>query len=269
MLTPEQVVKDIKSVRVQGAREIAIYALNFLQNFAKKNGFGLKLEVVAMMLEEARPTAVVLHNALEIVKKEKKLSTIAKLLKQLETSKNEIAKVGSRIVKRNSKILTHCHSGEALAIIENSKNKKISVIATETEPLEQGIKTVKELAKNKIPVTLITDSSVAHFMKDVDEVILGSDAIRKEGIVNKIGTLQVALAAKEFKKPFYVVGNSLKFDTRKKLVIEERPPKEVHPKLKGVKIRNPAFDLVPWKYVSAVVTEKGIFKPGKIVRMLK
>ncbi len=269
MLTPERAVENIKSVRIQGANEIAIYSLKFLKAFARKNGFGLKFDVASMMLENTRPTAVVLHNVLEIVKKKKNVKAIDDLVSRLENSKKKIGTVGSGIVKKNYTLLTHCHSGEALSVIENSKNKKISVIATETEPLEQGIKTVKELAKRKIPVTLITDSAVAHFIREVDAIIIGSDSIRKEGFANKVGTLQIAVLAKEFKKPFYVVGNTLKFDRRKIFKIEERPAREVYRKLRGVKIRNPAFDIVPWNYVKAVITERGIFSPQKISRMLK
>ena len=269
MLSTAKAVENIKSVKVQGARQIALYALKFLKGFAKKNGFGLKFEVASMLLENARPTAVVLHNALQIVNKKKNMKTLDSLIKQLETSKEKIGRVGSKIVKNNSKILTHCHSSEVMSVLTNSKKKKILVIATETRPIFQGITTVKELAKEKIPAILIVDSAAGHFIKAVDSVIVGSDAIRKEGVVNKVGTLQIALLAKEFKRPFYVVGNTLKFDRRKALKIEERPANEVHEKIEGVKIRNPAFDIVPWKYVTAVITEKGIFKPEKIVRMLK
>ena len=164
--------------------------------------------------------------------------------------------------------MTHCHSGEAMAVIKHAwkKGKKISVIATETEPLEQGIRTVKELAREKIPVTLITDSAVAHFIKDVDMVVVGTDAIRlvpPYGVVNKIGTLNLTLAAKKYKKPFYVVGNILKIDKRKKFVIEERPPTEVYQKIKGVKIRNPSFDLVSFPLITKIVTERGIYNIEK------
>lgn len=94
-------------------------------------------------------------------------------------------------------------------------------------------------------------------------------------MINKTGTYLIALAAKENKKPFYVVGNLLKLDKRKKFVIEERPGKEVykelmHPgKLTGIKLRNPAFDATPWPLVTEVVTEKGIMTPKQILRLLK
>jgi len=277
MSSLEKAVNDIKSVKIQGAKEIAVYALEFLRDFCKKNGFGLKFEVAAWKLEEARPTAVVLHNCLEILKKRRRLKTIDKLIKELNESTKKIAKNGNNLIKNKYKIMTHCHSGEALAVIKQAwkDGKKISVIATETDPLEQGVKTAKELAKEKIPVTLITDSAVGYFMKDVDMVVVGSDSIRKNGVANKIGTFLLALCARNNNKPFYVVANTMKFDKRKKFVIEERPTKEVykellHPgKLKGIKLRNPAFDVTPMKFVTAIITEKGILRPEKVLRLLK
>jgi len=275
----EKVVRDIKSVKVQGAKEIAIHALKFLKKFCKKNGFGLKFEVACYILEEARPTAVVLHNCLEILKKRKKMETFDYLLNRLENSTKKLAKIGSKLIKNNFKIITHCHSGEALAVIKRAwkEGKKISVIATETDPLEQGVKTAKELSKLKIPVTLITDNAVGFFMKEVDCAIVGADALRvfpPLGVVNKIGTLHLALAAKEFNKPFYVVANTLKIDRRKKFVIEERPAKEVYREIlhkkeinKKIKIRNPAFDLTPYKFVTKIITEKGIKDPKEILAM--
>lgn len=273
MASLEKAVSEIKSVRIQGAKEIAVYGLKFLRQFAKRSGYNLKFEAAAHFLEEARPTAVVLHNCIEIIKKKKKISAIDKLIRDLERSSEEIGRHSDKIIRNNWKIMTHCHSGDALAFIKHGwlrHKKKISVIATETEPLEQGIKTAKELAAAKIPVTLITDSAVGFFMKDVDAVIIGTDAIRLSppyGIVNKIGTLNLALAAKKYRKPLYVVGNSLKFDRRKKFRIEERSTREVYKKLKGVKIRNPAFDIVDFNLVTKIITEKGVFAPNRISRL--
>ena len=174
--------------------------------------------------------------------------------------------------------MTHCHSGEALAFLKHYRlghKRRISVIATETRPLEQGIKTAKELARDKIPVTFILDSAIGLFMKDVDMVVVGADALRREGVVNKIGTCPLAYAAKHNAKPFYVVANVLKLDKRKNFKIEERPAEEIYRKittarnLRGIKIRNPAFDITPWKYVTAVITDEGIMKPSQLLRRLK
>lgn len=270
-------VRKIKSVEIQGAKEIAIYSLKFLRRFCKKKGFGRDFRRVANKLENARPTAVVLHNCLEILRKEKSLETIDELLKKLENVNKKIVANGLKLFKRRKyTILTHCHSGEALAVIKKlkRKGKKISVIATETDPLEQGVKTAKELARAQIPVTMIIDSAVGHFMPDIDVVIVGTDAMRREGVVNKIGTKLYSIATKEHNKPFYVVGNTLKLDKRKKFEIEERPAKEVYMelksrKLKRVKIRNPAFDITPWKFISKIITERGVYTPSQIKKMLR
>jgi ribose 1,5-bisphosphate isomerase len=271
MDSPAQVAEKIRSVKIQGAKEIAIYSLEYLRKFCKKYGFGLKFGVAVMVLENARPTADVLHNCLEILKKKKNLRTIDHLIKRLNEATRKIAKNGEKIIPNGARIMTHCHSSEALAVIKEAwkDKKRISVIATVTEPLHQGIKTAKELARLKIPVTLIDDNAAGHLMKDVNLVIVGCDALRKNGVVNKVGTSLLALAARKNRKPFYVAGNTLKLDRRQKLVIEERPASEICKKIKGIKVRNPAFDLTDWEYVTAVITEKGVLKPDKIKRMLR
>jgi ribose 1,5-bisphosphate isomerase len=268
----------IRSVEVQGAKEIAIYSLKFLRRLAKKKGFGKEFNHAMVELENARPTAVVLHNCLRLLRISKNLKTIDALLLHLESINDEIAENGLKLFrKKEYTILTHCHSGEALAVIKmlKRKRKKIRVFATETDPLEQGVKTAKELARARIPVTLIIDSAASYFMPDIDIVIVGTDAIRKEGVVNKIGTSLYAFAAKAYKKPFYVVGNMFKLDKRRKFRIEQRSSKEVyreltHPgRLKGVKIKNPAFDITPWEYVTKVITEDGVFTPAQIKKILR
>lgn len=278
MVSLEKAVEDIRDFKVQGANQIAVYGLTFLKDFAKKHGFGLKFEAAAHFLEEARPTAVVLHNCIEIVKKKKSISAINKLITKLETAGTNEGRYADSIIRKNFKIMTYCHSGEAMSFIKHiwvKHKKKINVIACETEPLNQGIRTAKELAAAKIPVTLIDDNAIGYFIKNVDVVIVGADALRVEGIVNKIGTVLLAQSAKSARKPFYVVANLLKLDRRIKFKIEERPAKEIYKKilskgkLDGIRIRNPAFDVTPWKYVTAVVTERGIMKPNKIISELK
>ena len=267
----DELIVRIKSLEIQGAKEIAIQSLKFLRDYAKLKGFGREFEYAASNIEKARPTAVVLHNCLEILRQKKSIETINKLLGQLNHATSEMGKRGSRLIRSNSVIMTHCHSGDALAVIKkaHSEGKKISVYATETRPKNQGVKTALELAQLRIPVTLITDAAAGFFMNEVDMVIVGADAIRQEGVVNKIGTYILAVLAKEHKIPFYVVGSTLKLDNRKKIIIEERSPGEIIDNMKSLKTRNPAFDVTPWKYVKRVVTEKGIMTPANVLRMLK
>jgi len=272
------IIADIKSLKIQGAREIAVKSLKFLRGFTAKNGFGRDFELVAKRLEEARPTAVVLHNCLEALRKERKAKTIDMLLKRLEDSRELIAKNGLKLIKNNSTIMTHCHSGEALAVLKNAwkKGRRFSVIATETEPRHQGIKTAKELAAMKIPVTLITDSAANYFMPEVDFVIVGADAIRfrqPKGLVNKIGTSALALSARAHKKPFYSAASSFKIDNRRKIIIEERPTSEVYHAgfhgVQGVKVRNPAFDITSLDHVTKFVNEKGVYTNKQLEKATK
>ena len=278
MVSVEKAIEDIRDFKIQGANNIAIYALKFLRKYAKQHGFKLKFEAAAYFIEEARPTAVVLHNCLEQVKKSKKLSTIDKLIKHLETVGEKESKYADRFIKQDTKIMTYCHSGEAMAFIKHAwlkHKKRISVIACQTAPMEQGLRTVSDMKKAKIPVTLIDDNAADFFMKEVDMVVVGADALRREGLVNKIGTSMIAKSAKSRRKPFYVVANTLKIDKRKKFKIEERSPHEIYRKLinkkdaKNVKIRNPAFGITPWSYVTKVITEKGVKDPKTIIKQLK
>jgi ribose 1,5-bisphosphate isomerase len=244
--------------------------LKFLRKLAKEKGFGKEFNKIAQKLEKTRPTEVVLHNCLEIIKKEKRIETINKLIRKLNQSAKEIAKRGSRLIKDGYKIMTHCHSSEVLAIIEQAwkEDKKIIVYATETRPNEQGIKTARDLCRRGIRTFLIVDSAVEYFMKEMNIVIVGSDAIRKEGVVNKIGTYPIAVVAKEHKKPFYVVGNTLKLDKRKKLIIEQRKPSEIYrERIKILEEKNPAFDITPLKYVKRIICEKGIMTPGEFLKL--
>lgn len=273
MQSLKELVKKIKSLEIQGAREITLESLKFLRKIAKEKGFKKDFNKAAKQIEKTRPTEVVLHNCLEIVKKEKTVESIDRLIRKLNQSTKEIGKRGSRLIKDGQAIMTHCHSAEALAVIKQAwkEGKRIKVYATETRPKDQGIKTAKELAELKIPVTLIVDSAIEFFINEVDAVLVGCDAIRKEGVVNKIGTYPLALVAKEHHKPFYVAGNTLKLDRRKKIIIEERSGhKEIYmERMKTLNVRNPAFDITPWRYVKRVITEKGILTPGNVLRMLK
>ena len=265
----KEMTEKIRSLKIQGAKEIAVESLKFLRKYSRKHGFGPKFSRAMRELEAARPTAVVLHNCIKVLKKDRSEKRINFLLAKLRTSPRKIAQA-SKFIRSRQTIMTHCHSGTAVAALKYAKRhgKNIRVIATETEPKQQGIRTVKELSAAGIPVTLIVDSAVSHFMPEVDLVMVGSDAMRKEGNVNKIGSMNLALAANYYKKPYYVVASTMKLDKRKKIEIEERPASEVYKKIRGVKVRNPAFDITPWKFVTRVITEKGIMTPGNLKRLL-
>ena len=197
----------------------------------------------------------------------------------------EIGRVGAEVIPSKASILTHCNAGAlatadygtALGVIRaaHEQGKKIHVFVDETRPYLQGARlTAWELMEEGINMSLITDNMAGHFMSRhmVDLVILGADRIAANGdFVNKIGTYSLAVLAKENNIPFYSAAPISTFDITLKsgleIPIEERNSREVthifdmqiapH----GVNVRNPSFDMTPNRYLTGIITERGIIKP--------
>ncbi|MFH1294910.1 MAG: ribose 1,5-bisphosphate isomerase, partial [Candidatus Aenigmatarchaeota archaeon] len=185
----------------------------------------------------------------------------------IESMLRRIAVNGSHEIEDGDVIMTHCHSHDVMAIFAEAKRmkKEFTVIVTETRPLYQGTKTASELLKMGIKTKYGEDSIMAYSMKETTKVLVGCDAILHDGsIVNKIGTFPMALVAKEFGRPFFVAGETLKMTEH--VEIEFRPRVEViDPKeLPGAEIINPAFDITPGNLVTAIITERGKLLPGQM-----
>ncbi|MEM3794084.1 MAG: ribose 1,5-bisphosphate isomerase, partial [Candidatus Bathyarchaeia archaeon] len=157
-------------------------------------------------------------------------------IKNAKEAIGKISEIGARRISDGDVIMTHCHSTAVVAILKAAKamGKRISVYATETRPLYQGRLTAEQLLQNGIPVTLIVDSASRYFMKRVDKVLVGADAVAANGaVVNKIGTSMVALAAHEARTLFFVAAETYKFSPEtiigELIKIEERPKEEILP----------------------------------------
>ena len=258
-----------------------------------------ELDRILIRLGDTRPTARNLFWALERMKRtfnSHEHSALPKLKEimiheaiaidreDVETNK-KIGYWGRDLIQDGQNVLTHCNAGSlatagygtALGVIRAAfeQGKKIQVFADETRPLLQGARlTCWELVREKIPVVLITDNMAGYLMKnrEVSAVITGADRIAQNGdAANKIGTYPVAVLAKEHGLPFYVAApmNTIDFSLAdgEAIPIEERKPEEVK-KLAGqvitvpdIEVRNPAFDVTPAKYITAIITERGIAKP--------
>jgi methylthioribose-1-phosphate isomerase len=194
-----------------------------------------------------------------------------------------LGRFGAELLADGDTVLTHCNAGAlatagdygtALGVIRGAidAGKRIAVIADETRPFLQGLRlTAWELAKDNIPVTVITDNMAGHVMKSgqVNAVVVGADRIAANGdTANKIGTYMVAVLAREHKIPFYVAAPISTLDLSLKsgdeIPIEERDQKEVtHIKEHqlapdGVGVQNPAFDVTPNELIAAIITDKGV-----------
>lgn len=287
----EKIAEDIRKMRIRGAGRIARAAARALKIAAKttkartSTEFLKELEQVSRFLLNTRPTAVSLPNAIRfvthkvMVSKDLDLETLRKMviskadefIKTSMEAVRRIGEIGSRRISDGDVIMTHCNSDCALSVIKTAFNqgKRLEVFVTESRPMRQGLISARELSRAGIPTTLIVDSAVRHFIRDVDKVIVGADSIAANGaVINKIGTSQLALAANEARVLFFVAAESYKFHpgtlVGRLVEIEERPPNEiVNPKrFPGVKIRNPVFDVTPPEYIDLIITERGIIPPS-------
>jgi methylthioribose-1-phosphate isomerase len=197
-------------------------------------------------------------------------------------SNKEMGRLGQTLIPEKARILTHCNAGAlatagygtALGVIRAAveAGKQIEVFADETRPFLQGARlTAWELQKDRIPVTIITDNMAGYFMQKgaIDCVIVGADRVAANGdVANKIGTYTVAVLAKENRIPFWVAAPVSTIDLAipegRMIPIEERDPDEVR-KIQGIaitpenaRVENPAFDVTPSRYISAIITDCGI-----------
>lgn len=261
----------------------------------RSDEFVRRLSEIMHAFAVSRPTAVNLFQAIARMKQAARGESVAEIKRALVheaelmhreeiAATREISQLGAQLIKDGCTVLTHCNAGPlatagygtALGVIiaARDQGKKVSVVATETRPLLQGARlTTWELRQEGIPVTLITDSMAGYFMQQhkTDCVIVGADRIAANGdAANKIGTYALAVLAGVNGIPFYVAAPTstvdLALSSGDKIPIEERSPQEVT-SIRGVPIApegteaaNPAFDVTPHGYVTALITERGIAK---------
>lgn len=292
------IVRGAPAIGIAGAHGVVLAAMEIEKKTQDKTEFLAELQKHAEYLKSARPTAVNLMWAvdkqLELAKNStKSIAEIVEDLKEngikLENEDVEINKkigdFGAELVKKGATILTHCNAGAlatvgygtALGVVRSAfaKDNTIQVFADETRPRLQGARiTTFELITDGIPVTLITDGMSGYFMKKgmIDMVVVGADRIASNGdTANKIGTYNLAIAAKYHNIPFYVAAPLSTIDTSinsgDEIPIEERGHEEVtHINGKsicaeGVKVINPGFDVTPNELISGIITEKGVLYP--------
>jgi methylthioribose-1-phosphate isomerase len=288
------IIRGAPAIGVAAAMGIALGAREIIAD--THESFFRQLENVCDVMARTRPTAVNLFWAIDRMKRvaeasrDKSLDKIREILRKeairieeedLTICRN-IGKWGATLIPEGATILTHCNAGglatagygTALGVIRaaHEAGKKIQVFADETRPWLQGARlTAWELMKEGIPATLISDNMAGFFMNrgEITCCVVGADRIAANGdTANKIGTYSVAVLAKENNIPFYVAAPVSTLDLSladgSQIPIEERHAVEVtHIKglpvaPEGVKVRNPAFDVTPARYITAIITENGI-----------
>lgn len=297
------VAAGIKDMVIRGAPAIGVaaamgVALGVLRSPASdiatlSNDF----ETICDTMGNTRPTAVDLFWALQRMR-ERYRATVAqttdldairramvdeaqKVHAEKKAIDEAIGRFGAELMPRQGKVMTQCNAGAlatagigtALGVIRvaHQQGRKLHVLVPETRPYLQGARlTAWELHEDGIPLTLITDNMVGHFLKsgEVGGIVVGADRIAANGdTANKIGTYQIAVLARENQVPFYVAAPistlDLSIPSGEHIPIEERSPEEVT-SIRGVRIApqvpaaHPAFDVTPNRYITAIITEKGV-----------
>ena len=289
VMSAEDIAERIRTMEIRGAAEIARRAAQALKEDVDSypgqdlQGMRSRLEKGRDALLASRPTAISLWNGVQYVFKDtSKLITAEeyrtkvgenadRFIRRSKNALKTIGKLGANRIREGDKVLTHCNSKAAIAVMAEAwaQGKRFEVYATESRPWRQGVLTANDLAKLGIPVTIIIDSAVRYVMKDIDLVLVGADTIASNGaVINKIGTSQVALAAHEARVPFTVCAETFKFSPRtiygELVKIEERDATEVVKEGEvppQVRVFNPVFDATPPEYIDSIVTEIGVIPP--------
>jgi len=256
----KRILSDIKSLKIQGAENVAkaglkAYSLKPTKRTIKK-------------LLKLRATEPLLENSLEYAEKH----SVDETLKILKEKEEKIKNYGFKLIRSNSNVFTHCHSSTVVNILKKAKDckKKFKVFNTETRPLYQGRKTARELAKYKIKVVSVVDSAfkVVLTKNKINLMIVGADAITKKGVYNKIGSGMFAEIAYRHKVPVYIAANSWKFD--KRVEVEKRDFKEVWDTMfKNIKVQNIAFGLIERKFIKGIICEYGVLSFSGFLRKVK
>src|SRR5712692_5462052 len=301
-----EVAKAIREMVIRGAPAIGVaaamgVALGVLHSSAKSvEALRPEFQEICDTLAKTRPTAVDLFWTLERMKrrfaelasqtsdlaeiKQAMVEEAQKIHLEKKATDEAIGRFGAEFMPRDGRVMTQCNAGAlatagigtALGVIRVAfeQGKKLHVLVPETRPYLQGARlTAWELHKGGIPLTLITDNMVGHFLKTekVSAIVTGADRIAANGdTANKIGTYQIAVLAKENNVPFYIAAPVSTFDLSipdgDHIPIEERAASEVT-HLQGVRIApdvpaaHPAFDVTPARYIAAIFTERGVAQP--------
>jgi methylthioribose-1-phosphate isomerase len=299
--TPEQVALAIRTMVVRGAPAIGVAAAMGIALAAARSKAGRMpellrdLESSAVLLRGTRPTAVnlfwgidrVMGRARDAASVREAREAVRDEVKKMEEEDVEVnrklGKAGAELVRDGDTILTQCNAGAlatvgygtALGVVRAAveQGKLVKVLVPETRPALQGARlTAFELARDRIPCTLISDTAVGHMMSlgRVDRVIVGADRVTRDGYVfNKIGTYQEAVLARRHGIPFHPAAPRSSFDltrTHDQVTIEERGAEEVvqvrgrRIAPKGVPVANPAFDMTPPDLVTSIITERGLIQ---------
>jgi ribose 1,5-bisphosphate isomerase len=294
----EETAADIAEMEIRGAATIADAAARALERQAKEcdpanpDAFRATLRAGARRLLDTRPTAVSLPNSLRYILRRTEGETVDELRasavagarefrERLDSAQDDLGAIGANRLQDGDTVLFHCHSTDVMSCIRAAREQgtSVSAIVKETRPRKQGHITARQLRELDVPVTLVVDGAAGRYLDEADHVFVGADSVTADGsVVNKIGTRQLAVTARERDTPIVVAAQTVKLDpatlSGNTVDIEMRDEGEViseseREEIGDITVENPAFDVTPPRYIDALVTERGQFPPESIVFLMR
>jgi eIF-2B alpha/beta/delta-like uncharacterized protein len=293
----DHILEEVRAMRVKGGSAFGVAAAQAFRFVARDPEIAStaqlfsELERVAALLLAEKPTMGTVHNAYQlIVTGPRSLIANENLAdastevadradRFIEHSVNavlELGRIGSELVLPNQTIMMHSYSASVLSVFETAwhAGKRFKVICTESRPLRESRLAASRLSSLGVPVTFVTDASMAEFAVKADWILVGADSLSVDGsVANKMGTNLLSITAARYDIPFYVASEVLKLQLQTReglpIVLEQRPVSEVvgpddFDHEVNVTVVNQFFDLTPPQRIRAIITEQGVYSPGQI-----
>ena len=282
-----ELIKRFQQDKISGSFEINQHALQLLIDYIVEDKekdistFVENLNSFGKELIKAHPNMVLIRKrVLMIIYHVKRLAKTNRTLDEIKTEslekikdvsktgdlkRKKIGVIGAKLILNQSKILTISSSTLVKEIFFEAKkmNRKFTVYCLESRPKNEGYELAKELAAKGIPVVLSVDAMMGWLLEEVNMVLCGADRIYESGFVNKVGTLPLAIAANEKQIPFYIATDTdkvLKEIERTLRFYPEEPADIIQTKEKSLKVYNYYFEAIPFKYISKLICEDGVFE---------
>ncbi len=295
-MNPEDLISEIKNNRTSGASELTVTAVGYLLGISEgidsqsKDVYFQKLADFGRRIVAAQPSMAPIFNSvndvLQKIERDYNEDTTVDDLKNIVRSTTRDFIVNSKkvlallkeqimdLIEDNSRILTHSYSTTVIEslVFAHSERRNLQVIVCESRPMLEGRNTARYLSNAGINTVLTTDFASFHLLKDVDLILTGCDCICDMGVVNKIGTMGLAIAAFHNDSPLFVAGDKYKFLPKKYMdvpPIDEKAPSEIWDDPGSIQIRNVYFDVTPYKFIKGIITEDGIIDSIEVKKILK
>ena len=261
-------VKEIRTDRDHGARELALIALRSLLAVAP-NSVEKEFKESAKALALARPMMAAIQNALALawshyLAGSDPRAAVQQAIETIEVASDGMAIAGRSVVPADT-VMTYSYSSTVIELLSRLRPRR--AIMSEARPLGEGLRHARALRSAGLAVTLITEAQMALFVQEADAIVVGADTILPNGdLVNKIGTRLLALAAKDAQIPFYSVAETLKVAAPSEpqpFAPEEGPASEIS-SARWLEVRNVYFEATPRRLVTGYITERGVLTPGRM-----